>query len=135
MVTVGSIVVEDYEEPQVKLGYNSGTTESVDYFIYESGQVVLQFHENNPTGNLTAGDLVHRYLWNPQQVDQLLADEQVSSLSSPGQVVWPLLNDQNSVTDLAIYEEGVTAVAAHRVWFTALTATTDRSSPSRSALL
>ncbi len=95
---------------------NSGTTESVDYFIYESGQVVLQFHENNPTGNLTAGDLVHRYLWNPQQVDQLLADEQVSSLSSPGQVVWPLLNDQNSVTDLAIYEAGITAIAAHRVF-------------------
>jgi hypothetical protein len=88
----------------------------VDYFIYESGQVVLQFHENNPTGNLTAGDLVHRYLWNPQQVDQLLADEQVSSLSSPGQVVWPLLNDQNSVTDLATYEAGITAVAAHRVY-------------------
>jgi RHS repeat-associated protein len=88
----------------------------VDYFIYESGQVVLQFHEDNPTGNLTAGDLVHRYLWNPQQVDQLLADEQVSSLSSAGQVVWPLLNDQNSVTDLATYEEGITAVAAHRVY-------------------
>ncbi len=95
---------------------NSGTTESVDYFIYQSGQVVLQFHENNPTGDLTAGDLVHRYLWDPQQVDQLLADEQVSSLSSPGQVVWPLLNDQNSVTDLAIYEAGITAIANHRVY-------------------
>jgi RHS repeat-associated protein len=46
----------------------------------------------------------------------LLADEQVSSLSSPGQVVWPLLNDQNSVTDLATYEEGITAIAAHRVY-------------------
>ncbi len=95
---------------------NSGTTESVDYFIYESGQVVLQFHEDNPTGDLTAGDLVHRYLWDPQQVDQLLADEQVSSLSSPSQVVWPLLNDQNSVTDLAIYEAGITAIANHRVY-------------------
>ncbi len=95
---------------------NGGTTESVDYFIYESGQVVLQFHENNPTGDLTAGDLVHRYLWNPEQVDQLLADEQVSSLTSPGQVVWPLLNDQNSVTDLAIYEAGITAIANHRVY-------------------
>ncbi len=113
---LGNHIGENCRRPQLKLGYTGGTTESVDYFVYESGQVVLQFHENNPTGNLTAGDLVHRYLWDPQQVDQLLADEQVSSLSSPGQVVWPLLNDQNSVTDLAIYEAGITAIANHRVY-------------------
>ncbi len=78
---LGNLMGENCRQPQLKLDYTGGTTESVDYFIYESGQVVLQFHENNPTGDLTAGDLVHRYLWNPQQVDQLLADEQVSSLS------------------------------------------------------
>ncbi len=113
---LGNVMGENCHQAQLKLDHTGGTTESVDYFIYESGQVVLQFHEDNPTGNLTAGDLVHRYLWNPEQVDQLLADEQVSSLSSPGQVVWPLLNDQNSVTDLAIYEAGITAIANHRVY-------------------
>ena len=35
-------------------------------------------------GNLAATDLSHRYLWNPQAVDQLFADEQVTSLSTPG---------------------------------------------------
>ena len=58
-------------------------------------------------------------------MDQLLADEQLVpvtgggyDLTSPGNVVWTLTDNENTVRDLATYnaQTGVTAVANHRVY-------------------
>lgn len=64
------------------------TTQTV--FVYDGGQVVLQF-DKATTGDLEASDLSHRYLWGPA-VDQLLADEQVdwSNEEADGEVPWAL---------------------------------------------
>ena len=43
-------------------------------YVYENGQIVAQFDKTG-SGNLAATDLSHRYLWNPQAVDQFFADE------------------------------------------------------------
>ena len=67
------------------------------YFIHHGGQIVLQFDGD------AAGDLSHRYLWGPA-VDEILADEQVSSLSTDGDVLWPLTDHQHSVRDLVSYD-------------------------------
>ncbi len=71
----------------------------------EIGQIVLQLDE---TGNPT-----HRYLWG-QAVDQILADETVDG-GGTEDVLWPLTDHQNTVRDLAVYDEVLdeTSVANH----------------------
>jgi len=67
--------------------------------------------------------MTHRYLWNPQTVDQLFADEQVhydggqSDFVTDG-LLWALTDQLNSVRDLATYDSGQdeTTVALHRVF-------------------
>ncbi len=52
------------------------------FWAYDEGiNSVLQFDGD--------GEVTHRYLWSGA-VDQLLADEQVTSTSSGGNVLWPL---------------------------------------------
>src|SRR5207302_4883852 len=62
----------------------------------------------------------HRYLWNPAAVDQLLADELVDSLESPGIVRWAFLDHQGSVRDIGHHNSAthVTAVIDHRSYDT-----------------
>jgi RHS repeat-associated protein len=52
-----------------------------------------------------AGALANRYMHGPV-IDQILADEQVSSLSSPGDVLWPLIDNLGTVRDLAEHDSG-----------------------------
>ena len=52
-------------------------------FAYDGAQAVLDFQNAN-TGPLRPGNLTDRYLWNPQAVDQLFADEEVHGLSGGG---------------------------------------------------
>jgi hypothetical protein len=47
------------------------------YFSHLDGQIVAQFDGDDES------DLSHRYLWNPAAIDQLLADETVTSGRSP----------------------------------------------------
>jgi type VI secretion system secreted protein VgrG len=51
-------------------------------------------------------------------VDQILADEQVTSLASAGNVIWPLTDHLNTVRDLADRDEstGAVLVTNHRVY-------------------
>ena len=58
-------------------------------------------------GDVTAADLSHRYFWQPQAVDQLMADEQLLAASGggydqsqPGNVVWPLADQLGTIRDL-----------------------------------
>ena len=83
----------------------------------------------------TVESLSHRYLWQPDAVDQLLADEQLlrsangqgnggqgrdkgHDLSVPGTVVWALADHLGTIRDLAVYDQttGVTTVANHRIY-------------------
>jgi RHS repeat-associated protein len=95
-------------------------------FVYDGNQIVLQFDEDLSQGSpppsgegvqLTSADLSHRYLWGPA-VDQLLADEQVSTPQTPGNVIWPLTDNQGTVRDLAICNvtTGTTSVVNHLVY-------------------
>ncbi|MGO8747390.1 MAG: RHS repeat domain-containing protein, partial [Thermoguttaceae bacterium] len=92
-------------------------------FAYAGNQIVLQFDGTSNAGStgsaspLTVASLSHRYLWGPA-VDQILAGEQVTSLSQPGNVLLPLTNNQGTVCDLAQYnpQTGTTSVVDHRVY-------------------
>ena len=85
-------------------------------YAYDRGQITLQFDKTG-TGQLSASDLSHRYLWNSQAVDQLFADEQTTSgLNEAGNVVWALTDRENSVRDLATYSNGTTKVQNHRIY-------------------
>ncbi len=54
------------------------------------------------------GDLTNRYLHGPA-VDQILADEQLDSLTTPGDVHWPLSDNLGTVRDLAAYDDATGA--------------------------
>ncbi|REK25141.1 MAG: RHS repeat-associated core domain-containing protein, partial [Planctomycetota bacterium] len=61
-----------------------------------------------------AGDLTNRYLW-AGAVDQILADEAVTNLTSAGDVLWPLADNLGTVRDLAEYDDvgDTTSVVNH----------------------
>ena len=103
--------------------YNGGqpdTTSSVERYVFDGTNMVLQFDGTSATGSpaaLTASDLSHRYLWGPA-VDQILADEQVPGATA-GTTVWTLTDNQNTVRDLAVYtpgSPGTTAIVNHQVF-------------------
>ena len=86
----------------------------------------MQFERDEHPGSpvsLTATDLSHRYLNGPA-VDQVLADEQLApvtggyDLTTPGNVVWTLSDNEGTIRDLAVYnaQTGLTTVANHRIY-------------------
>ena len=86
-------------------------------FAYDGNEIALEF-DGTGTSPLTVNNLSHRYLWNPAAVDQLFADEQLSPASgggydvtTPGQTVWTLTDNQNTVRDLAVYNTGTNTTA------------------------
>jgi RHS repeat-associated protein len=66
-----------------------------DIYVYDNGQVVLQFEQSYSFDGLT-----HRYLWGPN-VDQLLADENVVDLfdAASNETLWALTDKQGSICD------------------------------------
>jgi RHS repeat-associated protein len=81
------------------------------FYSQLNGQIALQFEGDD------ASDLSHRYFWGPI-VDQLLADEQVSSLGSAGSYLWPLADQVGTIRDLATHNPSTdeTTVDNHRVY-------------------
>jgi RHS repeat-associated protein len=101
-----------------------GSAAAVDtYFSWEANQINLQFD--------TEGDLTHRYLWNPAAIDQILADESVTSLMSAGEILWPLTDHLGTPRDLASYDDSTDEITIenHRVFnsFGVLTSETNAS--------
>jgi RHS repeat-associated protein len=107
-----------------------GTVDHQTRFVYDGNQIVLQFDKAG-TGAVTGADLSHRYLWQPDVVDQIMADEQLTGgeglgtgggfgydLTAPGNVIWPLADQLGTVRDLAVYDAqtGITSIANHRVY-------------------
>jgi RHS repeat-associated protein len=140
-----SIVDYLYDAENRWIGENIDSTgdDQIDHeirFAYDGDQIVLEFDKDLSAGSssgatcsasaMTASDLSHRYLWGPT-VDQLLADEQLLpstasgrgaggedgyDLSQPGNLVWALTDNQNTVRDLAVYnaQTGATSIIDHR---------------------
>lgn len=83
--------------------------------VYDGGQVVFKF-EKTGAGAVTKDDLTERYLWGPA-VDQLLAVEQVESLSDASQntTLWAATDHLGTVRDLLEYDDATstTELVAH----------------------
>jgi len=90
-----------------------GSATAIDtFFSHESGQINLEF--SGPAST----NLSHRYFFNPAVVDQLLADETVTSLTSPGSVLWTLGDHLGTLRDLATYNATTddAVIANHRLY-------------------
>ena len=106
-------------------GTETGTQQRA--FAYYDNQVVLQF-QGTGTGAMSRLNMKDRYLWNPQAVDQLFADEKMGTMSyiQPGEPpvvvlrshenVWTLTDQEDSIRDLAVVNAGTTTIADHRVY-------------------
>ena len=66
---------------------------------------------------LQAATLTHRYLWG-SAVDQILADEAVTTAGQAGNTLWTLTDHQNTVRDVVQYDNGthITTVTNHLVY-------------------
>ena len=80
-------------------------------YMYDGNEIVLQFDASG-SGTVTEADLSHRYLWAPA-IDQLLADEQVTSPGQAGTINWALTDQLNSVRDLVNNSGQTTSHAAY----------------------
>lgn len=60
-----------------------------------------------------ATDVSHRYLWGPQ-VDQLFADEQVTTTGSAGNALWALGDNLGTIRDIADLSGSTTTITNHR---------------------
>ncbi len=92
-------------------GDGSGGSAS-QYWAYDEGiNAVVEFDGSS------ASDLSHRYLWS-DRVDELLADEQVTSLSAPGDTLYALSDHLGTIRDIANFNEStsVTSVTNHRTY-------------------
>jgi RHS repeat-associated protein len=91
-----------------------GGAAAVDTFFSYEGDSINQVLEFDGSA---ASDLSHRYLWGPV-VDQIVADEVVSSISSAGNTLWALVDHLGSVRDIADRNEssGAVTVVDHRIF-------------------
>jgi RHS repeat-associated protein len=90
-------------------GATGSATVQNTYFAYDGNQILFQFD------GAAASDLTNRYLWGPD-TDQLLAAEDVTSLSSAGNTLWPLGDHLGTLRDIADRNEstGAVTVTNHR---------------------
>ena len=115
----------------VAYGTDPADPEDVTYFVYDGER----WERGNAGDHLALvfdgnGDLTNRYLYGPA-VDQILADEQVDSLTAPGDVLWPLTDNLGTVRNLAAYDgaTGDTTVVNHRT-YTAFGQILDETAPT-----
>jgi hypothetical protein len=89
---------------------------------------------------LTVEDLAHRYLWQANAVDQLMADERThldgNSNVVTDEVLWALTDQQGTVHDMAKLNTatGVTSVVDHIVR-DSFGNVTSESNPSQGSLI
>jgi len=84
-----------------------GSYDRAEFYVYDGNNVALQFG--------LGGALTERYLNGPSAsgVDTVLAEEDVTSLTSPGTVTWPLTDNLGTVRDIV---DSTGAVIDHLVY-------------------
>ncbi len=90
------------------------TAASTQYWAYDEGiNAILEFDGSAAT------DVSHRYLWS-NSVDELLAAEDVTTVSSGGNVLWPLGDHLGTLRDIADFNETTpgTSITNHRKYST-----------------
>ncbi len=92
--------------------YADGNTSSpgqTQYFAYDGDQMILTLD--------SAGAPTGRILWGPA-VDQILAEETLTSPGTPGSVLWPLTDNEGTVRDEVQYDAQAqaTVVVNHLVY-------------------
>jgi RHS repeat-associated protein len=99
----------------------AGTNNDRDEFFagFDGHQSTLEFEATGNSG-ATATDLTHRRLWGPF-VDQLMASEQVDSLTTAGEVYWPISDHTGTIRDVGYLDNGTGGtgdfeIAEHRVY-------------------
>jgi fibronectin-binding autotransporter adhesin len=107
-------------------------------FVYDGNQIVLQFDKAG-SGTVTAADESHRYLSQPNAVDQLMADEWTHLDNGnivSDEVLWALTDRQGSVNDLAKFNAttGATVVVDHIIR-DSFGKVTSESDPSQGSLI
>jgi RHS repeat-associated protein len=103
---------------------NSGQFETVERYVYDGDHIALQFDG--------VGALTHRYLPNPQHIDQFFTDEQLDPVTGDlDHLYWALADNQETVRDLIEYDTVLdqTDLVNHRVFdsFGRLVSETDPS--------
>jgi len=88
-----------------------GTVDESSAFVYDNSQIALQFDKTG-AADMVAADLSHRYGWGTP-VDQLLWDEQVTTPSTAGTVLWSLTDNLGSVRDVI---DNLGVVKIHRYY-------------------
>ena len=85
----------------------SGGYDRAEFYVYDGNNVALQFG--------LGGALTERYLNSPSPsgVDTVLAEEDVTSLTTPGEVTWPLTDNLGTVRDIV---DSTGAVIDHSVY-------------------
>jgi RHS repeat-associated protein len=87
----------------------NGMFDRSEQFVYDGEHIVLRYQN---------GQLANRYVHNPDVVDQVFADEAVSSLLTPGETHWQLTDNQNSVRQIYDYDEATgTTVVVDRILY------------------
>ena len=92
-----------------------GTANSANPYDGEASRIALRFETEGTTtvaSDAAATDLANRYLWMPDRA-QILADEQVGTYGTPGEVLWTLLDQIGSVRDVV---DNAGVVRIHRVF-------------------
>ncbi|MCE5268857.1 MAG: autotransporter-associated beta strand repeat-containing protein [Planctomycetaceae bacterium] len=92
-------------------GTSGSTAVKQTVFAYDGIEAVLQF-EKTGTGALAGSNLSDRYLWGPA-IDQILTDEQVTSLGTAGTNLWGLADHEGTVRDIL---DNSGSVTDHRVF-------------------
>jgi RHS repeat-associated protein len=86
---------------------------------YDGNQIVLEF-EKDGEGAVSGADLSHRYVWQPDAVDQLMADERThldgSGNVATDELLLPLTDHQGTVRDLARMDGSTTSVVDHIIY-------------------
>jgi RHS repeat-associated protein len=76
---------------------------SKEYYFYDGQHIALKFVDPDASGAQPSA-LRSRLLHGPV-VDQILADEAVTSMTAPGNVLWPLTDNLGTVRDIVDFNE------------------------------
>ena len=94
----------DVFDRRIAKSVDDQSTVQTEYYVLDGQHVALRLDEEGLTQN--------RYLYGPA-VDQILADERVTSQTSAGEVVWALTDHLGTVRDVVKRNGGTTTVLNH----------------------